>query len=68
MKGDFKVKRTDEERPTQSPKTSVELEETVRRRAYQIYERRGMAEGLEVEDWLQAETELLEAQRAPKAA
>ncbi len=42
MKGDFKVKRTDEERPTQSPKTSVELEETVRRRAYQIYEQRGM--------------------------
>jgi hypothetical protein len=67
MKGDFKVKRTDEERPTQLPKTSVELEETVRRRAYQIYEQRGMAEGLEVEDWLQAEAEL-EAQRAPKAA
>lgn len=62
------MKRIDQDRPTQSPRTPVELEETVRRRAYQIYEQRGMAEGLEVEDWLEAEAELFEAQRAPKAA
>jgi hypothetical protein len=68
MKGDFKMKRIDQDRPTQSPKTPVELEETVRRRAYQIYEQRGTADGLEVEDWLQAEAELLENQRTPKAA
>jgi len=62
------MKRTDEERQNRSPKTPVELEETVRARAYQIYEQRGMAAGSEVEDWLQAEAELSEAQRAPKAA
>ena len=62
------MKRIDEDRPTQSPKTPVELEETVRRRAYEIYEQRGMAEGLEMDDWLEAEAELLETQRAPKAA
>jgi Protein of unknown function (DUF2934) len=68
MKGDFKMKRIDQDRPIQSPKTPVELEETVRRRAYQIYEQRGMADGREVEDWLEAEAKLLEDQRAPKAA
>ncbi len=29
-------------------------------RAYEIYERRGRTDGNDVEDWLQAETELLE--------
>ena len=62
------MKPPDEDRPPQSPKTPLELEEAVRRRAYQIYEERGLAKGLEVEDWLQAEAELLEAQRGPKAA
>jgi len=62
------MKRIDQDRATQSPKTIVELEETVRRRAYEIYEQRGMADGSEVEDWLEAEAELLETQRAPKAA
>jgi hypothetical protein len=61
------MKRTDQKRPSQSPKTPLELEETVRRRAYQIYEQRGMADGFELEDWVQAEVDLLEAQLDPGA-
>ena len=37
---------------------SPELEEQIRARAYEIYERRGGTEGHEIDDWLQAETEL----------
>jgi hypothetical protein len=36
-----------------------ELEETIRRRAYELYERRGRADGSEVDDWVQAESEVL---------
>ncbi|MFZ0707270.1 MAG: DUF2934 domain-containing protein [Candidatus Korobacteraceae bacterium] len=39
---------------------SVELtEEYIRLRAYQIYEQRGRQAGHDVDDWLQAETEIL---------
>lgn len=39
---------------------SLELtEEYVRLRAYQIYERRGRQDGHDIEDWLQAEAEIL---------
>jgi hypothetical protein len=62
------MKRPDEDQPPQSPKTPLELEEAVRRRAYQIYEERGLTKDLEMEDWLQAEAELLESQRGTKAA
>ena len=48
------MKRSDKDQPPQSPKTPLELEEAVRRRAYQLYEERGLAKGLEIEDWLQA--------------
>ena len=40
-------------------------EEVIRERAYEIYEERGCAGGLEVEDWLAAEAEL--AQRSAPA-
>ena len=36
------------------------LERKVRSRAQQIYESRGRAEGRELEDWFQAEAEVLE--------
>ena len=42
------------------------LEEDVRRRAYELYEKRGRKDGHEVDDWLRAEAELIEA--AAKAA
>jgi hypothetical protein len=38
--------------------SAVDLEEQIRRRAYELYERRGREAGHEVEDWLQAEAEL----------
>ena len=34
------------------------LEEEIRRRAYQIYEKRGQEDGRDVEDWLRAEAEI----------
>jgi hypothetical protein len=34
------------------------LPEFIRRRAYELFERRGRGEGQEVDDWLQAEREL----------
>lgn len=42
--------------------SSVELErEAVARRAYSLYEERGCCDGCDVDDWLQAEAEVLEA-------
>ena len=38
----------------------IELEEQIRLRAYELYETRGRQDGHEMEDWLQAETELKE--------
>lgn len=40
-----------------SPATDLELE--IRRRAYELYERRGYTPGHENEDWLVAEQEVL---------
>lgn len=38
--------------------TYADFQEQVRRRAYKLYELRGMENGRDVEDWLQAESEL----------
>jgi len=38
---------------------SIDLQEQVRRRAFEIYEQRGRKDGRDVEDWLQAEAEVL---------
>ena len=38
------------------PKTN--LEDQIRRRAYELYEERGREEGREIEDWLRAEAEI----------
>ena len=38
------------------------IEDRVRRRAYELYVQRGNASGSEVDDWLQAEQEILDAQ------
>lgn len=51
-----------------SSSSSVDVQEAVRRRAYQIYEQRGMTGGSEIEDWLQAESELLDMDGHEKAA
>ena len=41
-----------------SHESTVDLEEQISRRAYELYERRGCEAGHETEDWLQAEAEL----------
>jgi hypothetical protein len=42
-------------RTTQS---AVEHQEQIRRRAFEIFEQRGREDGHDLEDWLQAESEL----------
>jgi len=44
------------------------LEEQIRRRAYQLYEQRGREEGHEAEDWQRAEEELIGKGRSATAA
>lgn len=44
-----------------------ELEQRIRVRAYELYERRGRCDGHDLEDWLQAEAEL-RGQKALRAA
>ena len=45
--------------PTLSPDS---LEDQIRQRAHEIYLERGAVDGLEVEDWLQAENEIRQKQ------
>jgi len=39
-------------------KSAPELQEQIRRRAYELYEQRGRDDGQQLGDWLQAESEL----------
>ena len=43
--------------PTKMIKSTLDLQEQIRLRAYALYEQRGR-EGHEVDDWLQAESEV----------
>jgi Protein of unknown function (DUF2934) len=63
------MKRIEQERLGQVPRRpSPEMEDDIRRRAYEIYETRGFNGGSEIEDWLQAESEILEKKNVPRAA
>jgi hypothetical protein len=42
---------------------TLPLEERIRRRAYELYVERGNESGSELNDWLQAEEEILRAER-----
>jgi hypothetical protein len=44
-------------------KSTSELQEQIRRRAYELYEQGGRSDGHELEDWLQAEWEGLRRRR-----
>ena len=44
---------------------STDIEDRIRHRAYQLYEQRGTVDGF-LDDWLQAEAEVLRAQKQPK--
>ena len=39
-------------------KSAPELQEKIRRRAYELYEQRGRSDGHELDDWLQAESQV----------
>lgn len=41
-------------------------EEEIRLRAYQLYEERGRIHGCDLDDWFQAEAEILGTRRQPK--
>jgi hypothetical protein len=45
--------------PVRTINDLTEREEQIRRRAYKIYETRGLDDGRDVDDWLQAEAEIL---------
>lgn len=45
---------------------SRDIEERIRRRAFELYEQRGRTDGFALDDWLQAEGEVREAQKQPK--
>ena len=44
-----------------------DIEGRIRRRAYELYEQRGREDGFALDDWLQAESEILGAQKQRKA-
>lgn len=54
-------------RPALTVVASVNLEEEIRRRAYELYELRGREDGLAEEDWSRAEREVL-GRRGPRSA
>lgn len=45
-----------------------QVEERIRIRAYEIYEQRGRREGHALDDWLEAQAEVLGVAHHPKAA
>jgi hypothetical protein len=49
------------------PARPIDIEERIRLRAYEFYERRGRIDGLALDDWLQAEAEILGAGKKPKS-
>ena len=55
-------------RKPSSPKPAQpnDIEERIRRRAYELYEERGRVNGFALDDWLQAEAEILGKQKGQK--
>ena len=42
----------------ESPVRTINIEDEIRRRAYELYEQRGREDGHDVEDWLRAEEQV----------
>jgi Protein of unknown function (DUF2934) len=55
-------------RAKELPSENLSLEEQIQRRAYELYVERGNQSGSEIDDWLQAEEEILETQEQELAA
>jgi len=56
------------EATTPTTEAPSELQEDIRRRAYELYEQRGGEDGRELEDWLQAEAEVTQSTKKAMAA
>ena len=54
--------------PQEAAEARAELEEQIRRRAYELYEQRGRVDGYGLDDWLQAEAEVLDIRTKTRAA
>jgi hypothetical protein len=76
-KGELKVKSAEFEQLNQVRRASTESQEVnmqgdvqdaVRRRAYEIFEQRGTKPGSELQDWLQAEAEVMDTRASRRAA
>lgn len=52
----------------QTTESTSELQEQIRRRAYELYEQRGRDDGREQDDWLQAELEVTQHKAMTVAA
>jgi hypothetical protein len=53
---------------SESAESIAQLQEKVRRRAYELYEARGREDGYDLEDWLRAESEITQWQARSEAA
>ena len=50
----------------QKPEPSNDAAEKIRLRAYELYEQRGMIDGHALDDWLQAQSEILRERGQPR--
>jgi Protein of unknown function (DUF2934) len=57
-----------ESRKNVAPPVPINLEDEIRRRAYELYLQRGTASGSEAEDWLTAEREVKQRYRQQQSA
>jgi len=53
---------------TQATESPMDLQEQVRRRAFELYELRRREDGHDLDDWLQAESEFVQQQGKAAAA
>ena len=63
------VVKTEPRKNTSAPinLVPINLEDEIRRRAYELYQQRGTASGSEAEDWLTAEREIIQRYRKQSA-
>ena len=54
--------------PPEPQEAPGDLEEKIRRRAYELYQQRGRVDGHALDDWFQAQAEILEIKAKTTAA
>jgi hypothetical protein len=64
---EVEMKRPERETKEPVPRTP-EMEDAIRKRAYELFELRGRADGFDVDDWTQAEAEMLRSKQVAKAS